>query len=175
MFITVVIMSQVFTQMNLGNIITQAQNIADTLDAGRPQENCTAVRAFVIVAGRLREIYGIRKLWVYEWLWSAVFSILCGFCGYTEFAVTFDIFRALMGICPPSLMPNASALVRTASFQAYVQGKSGIRPLRRSCTRRVFHRIYLGWNIRTIGKRLEIDILGNELSLLAHGYSCLVY
>ncbi|OCL07873.1 hypothetical protein AOQ84DRAFT_294277 [Glonium stellatum] len=119
-FIIVVVMAQVFTQMNLGNTIIQARNIADTLGGGDPQESwfvasySTTVGAFVLVTGRLGDIYGIKRLWIYGWLWLTVFSILCGFCGYIRSTVVFDVFRALMGIGPATLMPNAFALFGTA-------------------------------------------------------------
>ncbi|KAF2806158.1 MFS general substrate transporter [Mytilinidion resinicola] len=119
-FILVVIMAQLFSQMNLGNTIIQAASIADTFRIGEVQESwfvasySTTVGAFVLVTGRLGDIYGIKTLWMIGWTWLAVFSLLCGFCGYVQSAVLFDVFRALMGIGPATLMPNASALLGTA-------------------------------------------------------------
>jgi MFS family permease len=68
----------------------------------------------VLVTGRLGDIYGIKTLWILGWVWLTVFSLLCGFCGYIQSPVVFDVFRALMGIGPATLMPNAAALLGTA-------------------------------------------------------------
>lgn len=70
--------------------------------------------AFVLVTGRLGDIYGIKALWLIGWIWLSLFSLLCGFCDFFDSDVVFDIFRALGGIGPAMLMPNASALLASA-------------------------------------------------------------
>lgn len=72
------------------------------------------VGAFVLVTGRLGDIYGIKALWLIGWIWLSLFSLLCGFCDFFDSDVVFDIFRALGGIGPAMLMPNASALLASA-------------------------------------------------------------
>ncbi|GME31725.1 MFS-type transporter [Neofusicoccum parvum] len=121
-FITIVVMAQLVTQMNLGNTIIQVRSVAHGLGVGdnAAQESwfvasySITVGAFVLVTGRLGDIYGIKMLWLIGWIWLSIFSLLCGFCDYFDSDIAFDIFRALGGIGPAMLMPNASALLAIA-------------------------------------------------------------
>ncbi|TKX21378.1 MFS transporter-like protein 120 [Elsinoe australis] len=121
-FVTVVVMAQLFTQMNLGNTIVQIREVAEGLNVGdNPAEESwfvasysITVVAFVLVTGRLGDIYGIKLIWIFGWLWLSLFSLLCGFCGFFKSDIVFNIFRALGGIGPAMLMPNASALLAHA-------------------------------------------------------------
>lgn len=47
-------------------------------------------------------------MFMFGWVWLAIWSLACGFAPN---AVSFDIFRALSGIGPSILMPNAAALL----------------------------------------------------------------
>ncbi|KAB2570697.1 putative MFS-type transporter [Lasiodiplodia theobromae] len=141
-FIAVVMMAQLVTQMNLGNTIVQVRSVARGLGVGddaaqeswfvasyrhvrsllfvcllhaSADKGCSiTVGAFVLVTGRLGDIYGIKALWLIGWIWLSLFSLLCGFCDFFDSDVVFDIFRALGGIGPAMLMPNASALLASA-------------------------------------------------------------
>jgi len=127
-FATVVVMAQLFTQINLGNTIVQSAAIARGLnipeDERAGQEKwfvasySITVGAFVLITGRLGDIYGVKNLFVSGWVWMCLFSLLSGLCGIDgsvlHSAVCFDVFRALLGIAPAMLMPNAAALLGTA-------------------------------------------------------------
>lgn len=75
------------------------------LTANHPR--CT-VGAFVLITGRLGDLYGFKNLFIIGWLWLAIWSLAAGFAPN---AICFDIFRALSGIGPSILMPNAAALL----------------------------------------------------------------
>jgi MFS family permease len=126
-FIAVVVMSQLFTQMNLGNTIIQSRTLTTAFGiADSPAQESwfvasysTTVGAFVLVTGRLGDIHGIKTLYMLGWVWFALLALLCGFCSYardhgSRAAMLFDVLRALMGIGPATLMPNASALFGNA-------------------------------------------------------------
>ncbi|KAI9730005.1 MAG: hypothetical protein M1834_006203 [Cirrosporium novae-zelandiae] len=121
-FIIVVIMAQLFTQMNLGNTIIQLKQVGQALGVGDSTTEGSwfvasysmTVGAFVLATGRLGDIYGFKTLWIIGWIWTAAFSLICGFCGYMHSPIAYDIFRALTGIGPSILMPNAAALIGTA-------------------------------------------------------------
>lgn len=68
---------------------------------------CT-VGAFVLVTGRLGDLYGFKNLFMIGWVWLAIWSLAAGFAPNS---ISFDIFRALAGIGPSILMPNAAALL----------------------------------------------------------------
>ena len=50
------------------------------------------------------------------WLWTAIWSIASGFA---KDEVQFDIFRAMVGIGPSIMMPNAAALLALAWTQQW--------------------------------------------------------
>lgn len=72
--------------------------------------SCT-VGAFVLVTGRLGDLYGRKYIFLLGWAWLAVCNIAAGF---SPSQIPFDVFRALAGIGPSMLMPNASALLAAA-------------------------------------------------------------
>jgi len=71
---------------------------------------CT-VGAFVLITGRLGDLYGKKLVFVLGWFWLALFNLVAGFAPND---IVYDIFRALAGIGPSALMPNAAALFGTA-------------------------------------------------------------
>lgn len=62
----------------------------------------------MLITGRLGDLYGFKNMFVIGWLWLAIWSLAAGFAPNP---VCFDIFRALSGIGPSILMPNAAALL----------------------------------------------------------------
>jgi MFS family permease len=71
---------------------------------------CT-VGAFVLITGRLGDLYGRKNMFLIGWAWLIVFSIAAGFAGNH---IVFDVLRALSGIGPSIMMPNAAALLAGA-------------------------------------------------------------
>lgn len=67
--------------------------------------------AFVLITGRLGDMYGKKLIFVLGWLWLGLFNLAAGFAPNE---IVYDVFRALSGIGPSALMPNASALFGTA-------------------------------------------------------------
>jgi MFS family permease len=55
-------------------------------------------------------MYGHKKIYLIGWLWFAVWSIITGF-SYTSNHIMFSTCRALQGIGPALLVPNAVALI----------------------------------------------------------------
>ncbi|KAF9736620.1 hypothetical protein PMIN06_003392 [Paraphaeosphaeria minitans] len=69
-----------------------------------------SVGTFILPAGRLGDMYGHKKVYLIGWLWFAVWSIITGFA-YTSNHIMFSTCRALQGIGPALLVPNAVALI----------------------------------------------------------------
>lgn len=69
--------------------------------------SCT-VGAFVLITGRLGDLYGRKNLFMLGWLWLGIFNIAIGFA---KNHIVYDVLRALAGIGPAMLMPNAAALL----------------------------------------------------------------
>ena len=57
------------------------------------------------------DIYGKKLIFVLGWVWLSLFNLATGFAPNE---IVYDVFRALAGIGPSALMPNASALFGTA-------------------------------------------------------------
>ena len=115
-FITVVCMAQFMTQAALGMGIVPAHIIGASLNATDPGElswfaaaYSLTVGTFILVSGRLGDIYGHRLMFVAGFLWFALWSLLAGFSVWSD-RIYFDCCRALQGIGPAMLLPNAVAI-----------------------------------------------------------------
>ncbi|KAK5655899.1 hypothetical protein OQA88_5438 [Cercophora sp. LCS_1] len=68
------------------------------------------VGTFILPAGRLGDIYGHKIIFLVGWAWFGVWSLAAGFCTSDQL-VLFSAFRALQGIGPALLIPNAIAII----------------------------------------------------------------
>ena len=121
-FLCTIYSSQLLTQAGLGNTISILHYIArdvgidDTAkgDAQLPwlaAAYSLTVGAFILVTGRLGDVYGHRRLFTTGMVWWSIASLVLGFAGYTGSDVYFDIFRGLQGIGAAMTLPNAVALM----------------------------------------------------------------
>lgn len=118
-FIFFICMSQLLTQaanaqtMVNSVVLDKAFNVAD--NAGQISWFSAAISltvgTFILVSGRLGDLYGYKKLYIIGYLWFGVFSLLCGFTGFTTSHVFLSTMRGLQGIGPAIMMPNSQALV----------------------------------------------------------------
>ncbi|KAJ5738582.1 hypothetical protein N7493_001737 [Penicillium malachiteum] len=66
---------------------------------------------FVLVTGRLGDHFGHKYIFLFGWIWMAIWSVVCGFSHNVKL---FDISRGLMGIGNGALVPNSFALLARA-------------------------------------------------------------
>ncbi|KAI9815765.1 MAG: Low affinity NH4+ transporter [Pycnora praestabilis] len=116
-FIAIVTMAQFITQAGLGQAIAPLHIIGNsfgTTDEGELSWYAAAysltVGTFILIAGRLGDIYGHKKLFVIGFTWFGLWSLLAGFSVYST-QIFFDICRAFQGIGPALLLPNAMAIL----------------------------------------------------------------
>jgi MFS family permease len=115
-FIFVVCAAQLMTQAGLSLSIAPIQQISSTFNT--TPHNLTwasaayslSVGTFILVSGRLGDTYGHRLLFIIGFLWFGLWSVLGGFAAWSN-AVFFDCCRALQGIGPALLLPNAVAIL----------------------------------------------------------------
>lgn len=69
------------------------------------------VGTFILISGRLGDIYGYKSLFLIGYVFLTVFQLICGFLVYAKSTVAFDIFRAMQGIGPAILMPTTQAMI----------------------------------------------------------------
>ena len=67
-----------------------------------------AVAAFLLVFGRLGDMYGGYPLYVGGLVWLALWSLICGF---SKNAIMLDICRALQGLGPAAFLPSSMMLI----------------------------------------------------------------
>ncbi|MCJ1310874.1 hypothetical protein MMC25_004542 [Agyrium rufum] len=116
LFITVVCAAQFMTQAGLALGIVPLHIIGESLqiqDAGTlswfAAGYSLTVGTFILIAGRLGDVYGHRLLFLIGFVWFGVWSLLAGFSVWAS-PIFFICCRALQGVGPALLLPNALAI-----------------------------------------------------------------
>ncbi|KAJ5464470.1 MFS general substrate transporter [Penicillium daleae] len=106
LFIATVCIAQFMTQAGLAIAIVPGQIIGRSFNSTSP---VSTVGTFILVAGRLGDMYGHRLLFIVGFLWVGLWSLLAGFNVWSS-PIFFDCCRAFQGIGPAMLLPNAVAI-----------------------------------------------------------------
>ncbi|KAL9069789.1 MAG: hypothetical protein Q9157_006040 [Trypethelium eluteriae] len=117
LFIGVCAVSHLMTQAALGQALAPINLIADSFNTRNPGEMAwfiagysLTVGTFILISGRLGDIMGHKRIFAFGYLWLGMWSCFAGFTPYTKHQIFFDFCRAMQGIGPALLMPNALAL-----------------------------------------------------------------
>lgn len=117
LFIGVVACSHLMTQAGLGQILAPIDTVARSFGTTNPGEMSwfiagysLTVGTFILISGRLGDIMGHKRVFAFGYLWLGIWSCFTGFSVYPGSQVFFDICRAMQGVGPALLMPNALAL-----------------------------------------------------------------
>lgn len=115
-FIAIVCMAQFMTQAGLAVAIVPGQIIGKSFGTQSPSQlswfpaaYSLTVGTFILVAGRLGDVYGHRLMFMIGFIWFGVWSLLCGFSSWSN-QIFYDCCRAIQGIGPAMLLPNAVAI-----------------------------------------------------------------
>ena len=115
--------AQLFTQASLGNTILIQHVIGNAFGLKSTSESSAAelpwfaaaysltVGSFILITGRLGDVYGHKLLFVLGFVWFGLTSLVLGFAAYTSSAIFFDVMRAAQGIGPATVLPNGVALL----------------------------------------------------------------
>ncbi|KAF2105118.1 YOR378W-like protein [Rhizodiscina lignyota] len=68
------------------------------------------VGTFILPSGRLGDMFGHKIVFMFGWGWLSVWSIVTGF-SYSSGVIMLSICRAVQGIGPALIVPNAMALI----------------------------------------------------------------
>ena len=118
LFIIVIGLSQLFSVGGLGNTAYSVQQIGRDLNTTSNGQLswflavyslCGGV--FVLVTGRLGDHFGHKYVFIFGWIWMAIWSLISGFA---HNLVLFDFTRAMTGIGNGALVPNSFALLARA-------------------------------------------------------------
>lgn len=125
-FVTTVISAQLLTQACLAISIAPLHVIGDSFgenDPGTlswlPAGYSLTVGTFILPAGRWGDLYGHKNLFILGWAWFALWSLIAGFSVYSHSLPFFAFCRAMQGIGPAILLPNAIAILA----RTYPEGK----------------------------------------------------
>ncbi|MCJ1370004.1 hypothetical protein MMC20_001216 [Loxospora ochrophaea] len=117
-FITLICSAQLLVQAGLGQAIAPLHIIGDSFGATNPGQlswyaagYSLTVGTFILVAGRLGDIFGHKILFITGYCWFALWSLIAGFSAFSHNQIFFDICRGLQGIGPAMLLPNALAIL----------------------------------------------------------------
>ncbi|CAH0042661.1 unnamed protein product [Clonostachys rhizophaga] len=68
------------------------------------------VGTFILIAGRLGDVFGHRLVFIIGFAWFSLWSLLGGIAVWSD-KIFFDICRAMQGIGPALLLPNSIAIL----------------------------------------------------------------
>ena len=117
-FIVVIGLSQLFAVGGLGNTAFSVEQIGRSLNATSNGQTSWFLAAyslcggvFVLVTGRLGDHFGHKYVYMFGWIWMAIWSLVSGFA---HNVVLFDFARGMTGIGSGALVPNSFALLARA-------------------------------------------------------------
>lgn len=117
LFIMVISSTQLLTQAALGNILVPLSVIGTELKIPPNEWPWTlaayslTVGIFILITGRLGDVFGHKLMVIIGFLVFSIFSILSGLAAFIKVGIYFDVMRACQGIGPAMLLPNAVALL----------------------------------------------------------------
>lgn len=118
LFVTILTLSQFMNQAGLGMTLAPLSIIGRTWGIEHSGGQLSWLIAaysltagtFILIAGRLGDLFGHKMLFTAGWLWFGLWSLLAGFSVFST-ARFFDCTRAFQGIGPAFLLPNALAIL----------------------------------------------------------------
>ncbi|KIN07549.1 hypothetical protein OIDMADRAFT_99662 [Oidiodendron maius Zn] len=119
-FVAVLACAQFMTQAGLAMSIAPLHIIGSSFGTNNPGQRSwmpaaysLTVGTFILIAGRLGDLYGHKRLVIIGYSWFALWSLLAGFSVYSDI-IFFDCCRAFQGIGPALLLPNSIAILGRA-------------------------------------------------------------
>ncbi|KAI2606812.1 major facilitator superfamily domain-containing protein [Hypoxylon fragiforme] len=122
-FIAVICLSMFTTQLGLGQVLLLLPSIGRTFGISNPGDlswlvagYSLTVGTFILVSGRLGDIYGYKRMLCIGYAWFAVWTMISGLSIYDtkNGYVMFVFARVLSGIGPAITMPNGLAIFGAA-------------------------------------------------------------
>ncbi|CAF1205536.1 unnamed protein product [Rotaria sp. Silwood1] len=118
LYVSVLSCAQLLTQAALGNVLVPLHIIGPAIgitnDAELPWTLAAyslTVGVFIMITGRLGDIFGHKLLVIIGYLMFSISSVLTGMAAYVNNSIYFHVMRAFQGIGPTMLLPNAVALL----------------------------------------------------------------
>ncbi|KAK4500430.1 hypothetical protein PRZ48_008619 [Zasmidium cellare] len=113
----ILILAHFTTQVGLGQLLAIVQIIGASFNITSPSilswlsaGYSLTVGTFILISGRLGDVFGYKRMLVIGYVWYAVFSLVAG-CSLFSNYVLFIFARVLQGVGPSICLPNALALL----------------------------------------------------------------
>ncbi|KAK4501238.1 hypothetical protein PRZ48_007045 [Zasmidium cellare] len=110
-------LAQFTTQVGLGQTLSILHIIGDDFGIDSPgvlswliAGYSLTVGTFILFTGRLGDLFGWKRMFVFGFVWFAVWSMVCGLAAYSNH-VLFVFARVFQGIGPAVVLPNGLALL----------------------------------------------------------------
>ena len=117
-FVFIICSSNIVTQASLGMTIAPLSVIGKSFGILNPGQMSWFVAAFsltvgtfILIAGRLGDMFGHKRLFIGGFLWYGLWSLVTGFSAFSHSQIFFDFTRAMQGIGPAMMVPNSLAIL----------------------------------------------------------------
>ena len=117
LFVGLICCAQFTTQVGLGQCLALLHVIGDSYGLSNPGElswliaaYSLAVGTFILVAGRLGDVYGYKRMLIIGFSWFSIWSMIAGLAVYSNH-VLFNFARVFQGVGPAICLPNALAIL----------------------------------------------------------------
>ncbi|KAI4243636.1 MAG: hypothetical protein LQ352_006998 [Teloschistes flavicans] len=119
LLVTVVCLAQLITQAGVGQALATTIIAGNSLGITDPNTRSweiaaysLAVGTFILPAGRWGDLFGHKRLFVFGFLWFALWSLLAGMSVWVN-PIFFFFCRGMQGIGPAIVLPNGIAILGT--------------------------------------------------------------
>lgn len=68
---------------------------------------------FILFAGRLGDLFGLRRIFIFGWFWAALWALVTGLSYYSTSSIFFIVCRALQGIGFACILPCGMGILGT--------------------------------------------------------------
>lgn len=127
--------AQLFTQAGLALSIAPLHSIGPTFGVSGPGPSAAklswlpaafslTVGTFILPSGRWGDAVGYKPVLVFGYVWYAVWMLVGGFAAFSHNFIFFAFCRAMQGIGPAIVMPNAVAILTRVYSQASPRRKN---------------------------------------------------
>lgn len=117
LFVGVICCAQFMTQAGLGQCLSILHVIGDEFGLTNPGELSWLIAAysltvgtFILMAGRLGDVYGYKRMLIIGFSWFSLWSMVAGLAVYSNH-VLFNFARVFQGIGPAICLPNGMAIL----------------------------------------------------------------
>jgi MFS family permease len=126
-FVAVLCSAQLMTQVGLALSVAPVHIIGRSFDGMTSPGKLSwltaayslTVGTFILIAGRMGDVFGYKRFLVGGLVWNGLWFMAAGCSVYTRSGVFFSFCRAMQGIGPAFMLPNAVAIIG----RAYEPGK----------------------------------------------------